>query len=69
MKRMIPDHETLLEIGLIAFVGLLVSLLGVLAVSWLAGSAKRSRRHDKEPPAADSVSNERHQHVAVAAAR
>ena len=69
MKRVIPDHETLLEIGMVAFVGLLLSLLGVLAASWAVGSAKRSRRRHEGPPDADTVSNERHQHVAAAAPR
>ncbi len=69
MKRVLPEHETLLEIGIIVFVGLLLSLLGALLSGWLMGSVKRSRRLNEPPPPAKSVADERHQQVAVAAAR
>ena len=69
MKRIVPKHETLLEIGIAVFAGLLVTLLAFMLSAWRAGSGQRAERENEAPPRAESIPHERHQQTSVASPR
>jgi hypothetical protein len=64
-KQRLPDQETLLEIGLVTFLGATLSGLAMLLYGGVVGGARRDRRHRLGPPEPGSVPDERHQHIAA----
>jgi hypothetical protein len=64
MSGQLPDHETWLEVGLMALgVGVLGGL-AALVVGRVAGDVRRGRRHAEGSPSPGAVSDERHQNIA-----
>lgn len=69
MNRGFRQRETLLEVGLVALGGLLVTGLLVLLSGKLTGALKRALRRAKGVPQPGSVPPERHIHVKLVAPR
>lgn len=69
MKATVPDPETWLEVGVVAFSLALLAAVGVLLAGRLRGDAGRRRRYAEAPPGGGSVGAERHRNVGAVAAR
>jgi hypothetical protein len=65
----LPDQETLLEIGLVTFLGAMLGGLAMLLYDGAVGGARRGNRRRLAPPEPGSVPDERHQHIASAPPR
>jgi hypothetical protein len=63
------EGELLLEAGMLAFAAGLAVGLGALLMGRATGNARRAARRAEGPPSWGSVSSQRHQNIATAAAR
>jgi hypothetical protein len=64
MTRVLPDHESWLEAGLLVLgLGVLGGLIALVA-GRVTGDARRGARHAEQSPSAGSIPNERHQNIA-----
>jgi hypothetical protein len=71
MKAMarLPKTERILEVSMLASLGLLLAALGVVTLGRLASGVERGRRQRKGSPAEGVVPGERHEHVGAVSAR
>lgn len=69
MEHRVGDQETLLEIGLMVFLGVLLGAAALLAGGRSIGELARSLRHRQPAPSPGKVPASRHKGTASAAAR
>jgi hypothetical protein len=65
----LPKTERILEVSMLASLGLLIAALGVVTIGRVVSGFDRGRRLRRGAPAEGVVPGERHEHVGTVSAR
>ncbi len=69
MSRGLPEPETYLELGIVAFVLMIAGAAVALLYGRLAGGIDNGRKRATAGPGAGEIAEERHQHVGTSSPR
>ncbi len=69
MSQGLPEPETYLELGILAFALTIAGAVVALLFGRLAGGIDNGRRQAKAAPGAGEIPDERHQHVGISSPR
>lgn len=64
-----PDTETTLEVGIVAFAAALMMGVALAALGRRSGNVAWQHAHSESPPVTGDISGERHRHVRDVASR